>query len=99
MQNVLSKTNIFNLLICQLISKFSRDKLISQSSCKSISIDKKKFRKEKITRKKSVRDNNIIKIMRIDNVFSTNMLIFCDSENESKSSILLLFVKSKNIKS
>jgi len=37
--------------------------------------------------------------MRIDNVFSINMLMFCDSENESKSSILLLFVKLENIKS
>jgi len=41
---------------------------------------------------------NVIKIMRTSNVFLTNILIFCDSKNESRSSILLLFVKLKILK-
>ncbi len=42
MQNVLFKINIFNLLTCRSISKFSRNKLISQSRHNKINKDKKK---------------------------------------------------------
>jgi len=99
MRNVLSKTNILNLLVCRSILKSSRDALILKFDCNNINIDKEKSRKEKIIERKNVRDNNIVKIMRINNAFSTNILMFCDSENKSRSLILLSFVKSKNIKS
>jgi len=99
MRNVLPKTNILNLLVCQSILKSSCDKLILKSSRNDISTSEEKFRKEKIIERKSVRDNNIVKVMRINNAFSTNILMFCDSENKSKSSILSLFVKLENIKS
>ncbi len=36
--------------------------------------------------------------MQIDNIFSINILIFCNSIHESKSPILLLFVRFENIK-
>jgi len=98
MRNVLSKINIFNLLVCRLILKFSRDRLISQFDCNNINTNEEKSREKKITKKKSVKNNTTIKIMQINNIFSTNILMFCDSDSESKSSILLFFVKSKNIK-
>jgi len=37
--------------------------------------------------------------MRIDNTFLVNILMFCDSKNESENLILLLFVKLENTKS
>ncbi len=37
--------------------------------------------------------------MQTSNIFSINILMFCDSKNKSKSSILLFFVKSKNTRS
>ncbi len=37
--------------------------------------------------------------MQTNNVFSTNILMFCDSKNKSKSSILLFFVKLENTRS
>jgi len=98
MRNVLSKINILNLLVCQSTSKSFCDKLISRFDRSNISTSKEKSRKEKIIKRKNVRDNSVVKIMRINNTFSTNILMFCDSKNESKSSILSLFVKSKNIK-
>jgi len=82
-----------------LISKSFRDKLISRFDRSNISINKKKSRKEKIIKKKSVRDNNVVKIMQINNVFSINMLMFCDSENKSKNLILSFFVKLENTRS
>jgi len=36
--------------------------------------------------------------MQTNNAFSTNILMFCDNIHESKSSILLFFVKFENIK-
>ncbi len=63
-----------------------------------MSTNEEKSREKKIIEKKSVKDSSVVKIMRIDNIFSTNILIFCDNKNESRSSILSLFVKSKNIK-
>ncbi len=54
MRNVLSRINIFNLLICRSISKSSRDKLISQFEHNKISKDKEKFQKEKSIKKKSI---------------------------------------------
>jgi len=36
--------------------------------------------------------------MQIDNIFSTNILIFCNRENKNKSLELLYFEKLKNIK-
>ncbi len=99
MRNVLSRINILNLLICRLILKSSRDKLIFRFDRNNINIDEEKFREKKIIEEKSVKDSNIVKIIQIDNAFSTNILMFCDSENKSKSSILLLFVRLKNIRS
>jgi hypothetical protein len=99
MRNILLKIDIFNLLNCRNITKSVRDKLIFQFDYNKININKKKSRKEKSAKKKSIKDIILVKIMRTSNVFSTNILIFCDSENESKSSILLFFIKSKNIKS
>jgi len=81
-----------------LISKSSGNKLISRFDRNNININKKKSREKKITKKKNIRDNNIVKIIQIDNAFSTNMLMFCDSENKSKNLILLLFVRLENIK-
>ncbi len=37
--------------------------------------------------------------MQINNIFSTNILIFCDKENENKSLKLLYFERLKDIKS
>ncbi len=99
MRNVLSKTNILNLLVRQLILKFSRDKLVSQFDRNEISINEEKFREKTSAKKKSVRNADIIKIMRTNNAFSTNMLMFCDNEYENKSSISSFFVKLKNIRS
>jgi len=99
MRNVLSRINILNLLVCRSISKSSRNRLISWFDRNDINISEEKSRREKIIKRKSIRDNNVVKIIQINNAFSINMLMFCDSENKSKSSILSLFVKSKNIKS
>ena len=99
MRNILLKTNILNLLNCRNITKSSSNKLIFRSNYNKINIDKEKSQKEKSTKRKSIRNTNIVKIIQIDNIFSTNIQIFCDSKNKSKSSILLLFVKLENIKS
>jgi len=82
-----------------LILKFSRDKLVSQFDHNEISINEEKFREKTSAKKKSVRSANIIKIIRTNNAFSTNMLMFYDNEYENKSLILLFFVKLKNIRS
>jgi hypothetical protein len=99
MRNFLSKISIFSLLICQLILKSSRDKLVSQFNYNEISINEEKSQEETSVKKKSIKNASIIKIMRTKNAFSTNMLMFCDSKYESKSSISSLFVRLKNIKS
>jgi len=85
------------LSVRQLILKSSCDKLISRFDYNEISTNEEKSRKKNM-KKKSIRDNNIVKIMRTNNIFSINILIFCDSENESKSLISSLFVKLENIK-
>jgi len=97
MRYVLSRINIFNLLICQSISNFFLNRLISLFNSNDINTNKKSLEKRFIERK-SIRNSDIIKIIQIDNIFSTNILIFCDSKNENENSILSLFVKSKNIK-
>jgi len=91
----LSRTNIFNLLIYQLISIFFCNKLISQSEHNKINRNKKSFKKKST---KKIQNTNIIKIIQTDNIFSTNILIFCDNIYKSKNSILLFFVKFENIK-
>jgi len=63
MRNVLSRIDILNLLICRLISKSSRDKLIFQFDCRDISTNEEKSREVKIIKKKSIKDNNIVKII------------------------------------
>jgi len=73
-----------------LILQFNRDE---------ININEEKSREETSIERKNVRNANVIKIMRTNNAFSTNMLMFCDSKHENKSSISSFFVKSKNIKS
>jgi len=95
MRNDLSKIDIFDLLICWSILKFFYDKLVSWFDRSNISTNKEKSWEKKFIKEKSVKIRNIIKIMRIDNAFSTNILMFCDSENKSKNSILLFFVKLK----
>ena len=51
-QNILLKINILKLLNCRDIIKSSCNKLISRSNCNKISIDKKRSREEKSTKKK-----------------------------------------------
>jgi len=94
----LFKTNIFNLLVYRSISNFFCNKLIFQSEYNKINKDKEKSQKEKNTKKKNIRNTDIIKIIQTDNIFSTNILIFCNSIYKSKSSILLLFVRFENIR-
>ena len=52
MRNIFLKTNILDLLNCRDIIKSSCNKLISRSNCNKISIDKKRSREEKSTKKK-----------------------------------------------
>ena len=52
----------------------------------------------KSVEEKSVRSAGVGKVMRIDNAFSTNMLMFCDREGENGSLELLHFERSKDIK-
>jgi len=99
MRNVLFKTNIFNLLVCQLSSKSFCNKLISRFDRNKISTSEKKSREETNIKKKNIRNISVIKIMRTNNVYSINLLMFCNSENENESLILSFFVKLKNIKS
>jgi len=87
------------LLVRRLSSKSSRNKLIFRFNRNRISTSEEKFQEKTNTREKSVRDTSVIKIMRINNVCSTNLLMFCDSENENKNLISSLFVRLKNTKS
>jgi len=52
MRNVLFKTNILNLLVCRLILKSSRDRLVSRFDCNNISTSKEKSQEKKIIKKK-----------------------------------------------
>ncbi len=45
-----------------------------------------------------VRHLQLIKVIQITNIFSTNILMFCDNIYENKNLILLLFLKFENIK-
>jgi len=54
---------------------------------------------DKSIKEKSIRNTNVDKKMQIDNVFSTNILIFCNRKDENKSLKLLYFKKLKDIKS
>ncbi len=49
--------------------------------------------------KKSIRNDDIDKIMRTNNAFLIDILMFCNKENENKSLKLSHFKRSKNIKS
>ena len=100
MQYVLFITNKLNLLIRKFASKLSRDKIISRDQFRrsEINNDEDKSVKGKSVKKKSVRSVGVDKVMRIDNAFSTNMLMFCDREGENGSLELLHFKRSKNIK-
>jgi hypothetical protein len=52
MRNILLRTNIFDLLNCRDITKFSYDKLIFRSNCNKISTNKEKSREEKSAKKR-----------------------------------------------
>ena len=45
-----------------------------------------------------VRHLQLIKVIQITNIFSTNILKICDNIYENKNLILLLFLKFENIK-
>jgi len=100
MQYVLFMTNKLNLLVRKFASKLSRDEIIprGQSRRSELDSDEDKSDEGKSVEEKSVRSVGVNKIMRIDNAFSTNMLMFCDRESENESLELLHFKKSKNIK-
>jgi len=52
MQNILSRINIFNLLIYRSILKSFCNKLVSQSKYNKISKNKKKFKKKRVLEKR-----------------------------------------------
>jgi len=54
---------------------------------------------DKSIEEKSIYNINVNKIMQINIIFSTNILMFCNKENENKSLKLLHFKRLKNIKS
>jgi len=101
MQYVLFITNKLNFLIRKFAPKFSRDRMISRNQFKrsEINSDKDKSVKGKSVEEKSVRSANVDKIMRINNTFLTNMLMFCDKESENESLKFLHFKRLKDIKS
>ncbi len=96
MQYVLFITNKLNLLARKFASKLSRDRIIPRGQSKQGEIESDK---SKNVKEKNVRSVDVDKVMRIDNVFSTNMLMFCDKESENKSLELSHFKRSKNIRS
>jgi hypothetical protein len=100
MPYVLFMTNKLNLLVRKFASKPSRDEMIPRGQFGRGEIDsgKDKNVEGKSVEKKSVRSVGVDKVMRIDNAFSTNMLMFCDREGENGSLELLYFKRSKNIK-
>ncbi len=100
MQYVLFMTNKLNLLVRKFASKPSRDGMISRDQSKrdEIDSDKDKSVKGKSVEEKSVRSANVDKVMRIDNAFPTNILMFCDRESENGSLKLLHSKRLKNIK-
>ena len=100
MQYVLFMIDKLNLLVRKFASKPSRDKMISrdQSRRGEIDNDEDKSVEDKSVEKKSICSVDVNKIMRIDNAFPTNMLMFCDREGENESLKLLHFKRSKDIK-
>ncbi len=100
-QNVLFITNKLNLLIWKFTLKFSRNKIISCTQFKQnkINNNRDKTVEDKSIKEKSVYNVDVDKIMRTNNVFSINMLMFCDKENENKSLKLSHFKKLKDTKS
>ena len=101
MQYVLSIIDKLNLLVRKFASKLSRNEIIFRDQFKrsEINSDKDKSVENKNVKGKNVRSVNVNKIMRINNAFLIDMLIFCDKESENKSLKLLHFKRSKNIKS
>jgi len=55
--------------------------------------------KTKMLKKKNICNTNVNKIMQINNIFLTNMLMFYNKKNENKSLKLLHFERLKNIRS
>jgi len=92
----LFRINILNLLVSRLILKFSCNKLVSQSKHNNISINKKSFKKN--IKEKSIWSINKIKIIQTNNIFLTNILMFCNNIYKSRNSILLLFIKFEDIR-
>jgi len=90
----------FNLLIRKFASKFFRNEIISRNQFKQneINSDEDKNVEDKSVKEKNIYSVNINKIMRTNNAFLTNILVFCDKESENKSLKLSHFEKSKNIK-
>ncbi len=84
------------MLVRKFASKPSRDEMIPRDQSKR---DKIESDKDKSVREKSVRNANVDKVMRINNAFPTNILMFCDKESENKSLELSHFERSKDIRS
>ena len=93
MQYILFITNKFNLLIWKLTLKFSCNRIISRNKSRQDKINNNKNKRfeDKNIKEKSVCNTNIDKIIQIDNIFLTNILMFCDKENKDKSLELLYF--------
>ncbi len=100
MQYVLFIIDKLNLLVRKFASKPSRDGIISRNQFEQdeINNDEGKSVEDKSVEGKNVRSASVNKIMRIDNAFSTNILMFCDRESENESLELLHFKRSKDIK-
>lgn len=93
MQNVLLKTNILDLLVCQFELKSSRDKLILSSNYSKIDTSEDKSRDEK-----SIRYTDVVKIIQRNNIFLINILIFRNREIASRSREQSLFERFANFR-
>ncbi len=100
MKYILFIIDKLNLLVRKFALKFSCNKTISCNQFKQnkINNNKNKSIENKNIKEKSICNTNVNKIIRIDNIFLTNILIFCNKENENKNLELSYFEKSKNIK-
>jgi len=87
MQYVLFIIDKLNLLVRKFASKSSRDRIIPRGQSKQDEIDNSKGKsiEDKSVKEKSIYNINVDKIMRIDNAFSTNILMFCDRESKMKA--------------
>lgn len=91
MQRVLLKTNIFNLINCTR-NKYSRNNLVSASTCRDLSTKEKEKRDNSIDRK-SIYSSNIIKIIQLDNAYIIEILIICNSALANSNQTLSRYIK------